>query len=83
MMGTASTKLTGRRSSCARSSRTYQQAGRALPVLRGVSLALQPGEIVALVGPSGAGKSTLLHVAGLLDRPDGGAVLFDGAIAAA
>jgi lipoprotein-releasing system ATP-binding protein len=58
--------------------RTYQQAGRGLPVLRGISLAIQPGEIVALVGPSGAGKSTLLHIAGLLDRPDGGAILYQG-----
>jgi lipoprotein-releasing system ATP-binding protein len=55
--------------------RTFRQAGAPLPVLRGVSLALMPGEIVALVGPSGAGKSTLLHVAGLLERPDDGAVL--------
>jgi lipoprotein-releasing system ATP-binding protein len=55
--------------------RTYQQAGAALPVLRGASMALLPGEIVALVGPSGAGKSTLLHTAGLLERPDGGEVL--------
>ncbi len=58
--------------------RTYKQAGQALPVLKGASLALKPGEIVALVGPSGAGKSTLLHVAGLLERPDGGTVLISG-----
>jgi lipoprotein-releasing system ATP-binding protein len=58
--------------------RTYKQAGALLPVLRGVSLALYPGEIVALVGPSGAGKSTLLHTAGLLERPDGGEVLLGG-----
>jgi lipoprotein-releasing system ATP-binding protein len=58
--------------------RTYKQAGALLPVLRGVSLTLQPGEIVALVGPSGAGKSTLLHTAGLLERPDGGEVRLGG-----
>jgi lipoprotein-releasing system ATP-binding protein len=58
--------------------RTYRQAGEALEILRGVSLRLAKGEIVALVGPSGAGKSTLLHVAGLLERPDGGEVSLDG-----
>jgi lipoprotein-releasing system ATP-binding protein len=58
--------------------RTYRQAGAPLPILRGASLALWPGEIAALVGPSGAGKSTLLHTAGLLERPDGGEVLLDG-----
>jgi lipoprotein-releasing system ATP-binding protein len=58
--------------------RTYRQGGNALEVLRGASLAIRPGEIVALVGPSGAGKSTLLHTAGLLERPDGGEVLIDG-----
>ena len=58
--------------------RIFRQAGQELPVLRGVSLALRPGEIVALVGPSGAGKSTLLHLAGLLERPDGGEVLIGG-----
>ena len=58
--------------------RTYRGEAGDLPILRGANLSLQAGEIVALVAPSGAGKSTLLHVAGLLDRPDGGAVLVDG-----
>ena len=58
--------------------KVFRQGGVELAVLNGVDLALQPGEIVALVGPSGAGKSTLLHVAGLLERPDGGAVLIEG-----
>jgi lipoprotein-releasing system ATP-binding protein len=58
--------------------RTYKQAGAPLPVLRGASVTLQPGELVALVGPSGAGQSTLLHVAGLLERPDGGTVRITG-----
>ena len=48
-------------------------------VLHGASLAVQPGEVVALVAPSGAGKSTLLHIAGLLDRPDAGRVIIGGA----
>ena len=59
-------------------SRTYRTEGGALPVLRGVDLSLAVGEIVALVAPSGAGKSTLLHLAGLLEKPDGGAILLDG-----
>ncbi|BBK32048.1 lipoprotein-releasing system ATP-binding protein [Stella humosa] len=58
--------------------RTYRQASGSLEVLRGASLTLRAGEIVALVGPSGAGKSTLLHVAGLLEKPDGGSVQVDG-----
>ncbi|MBV1867913.1 MAG: ABC transporter ATP-binding protein [Marinosulfonomonas sp.] len=48
-------------------------------VLRGADLMLQPGEVVALVAPSGAGKSTLLHIAGLLDSPDAGQVVLNGA----
>ncbi len=59
--------------------RSFRQGGVELAVLNGIDLTLKPAEIVALVGPSGAGKSTLLHVAGLLERPDGGAVLIDGA----
>ena len=58
--------------------RVFKQAGTELVVLNGIDLVLRPGEIVALVGPSGAGKSTMLHVAGLLERPDGGAVLIGG-----
>jgi len=58
--------------------RTYRPGGNTLEVLRGASLAIKPGEIVALVGPSGAGKSTLLHTAGLLERPDDGEVFIDG-----
>lgn len=58
--------------------RVYRGAAGELPVLRGVDLTLRAGEIVALVAPSGAGKSTLLHVAGLLDRPDGGSVIVEG-----
>jgi lipoprotein-releasing system ATP-binding protein len=58
--------------------RVFKQAATELVVLNGIDLVLRPGEIVALVGPSGAGKSTMLHVAGLLERPDGGAVLISG-----
>jgi lipoprotein-releasing system ATP-binding protein len=58
--------------------RVFKSGGAEIVVLDGVDLTLQPGEVVALVGPSGAGKSTLLHVAGLLERPDGGAVLIGG-----
>jgi lipoprotein-releasing system ATP-binding protein len=58
--------------------RTFVQGDRRLEVLRGVSLDLRPGEIVALVGQSGSGKSTLLHIAGLLEQPDEGDVVVDG-----
>ena len=58
--------------------RTFKQAGNDLHVLRGASVSIQRGETVALIGPSGAGKSTLLHIAGLLERPDGGDVIVGG-----
>lgn len=60
-------------------SKTYN-AGKPneVQVLRGASVEIRRGEVVALVAPSGAGKSTLLHIAGLLDTPDSGAVMIDG-----
>jgi lipoprotein-releasing system ATP-binding protein len=57
--------------------RAYTQGNRRIDVLRGASASFYPGETVALLGPSGAGKSTLLHNAGLLERPDKGAVIID------
>ena len=58
--------------------RTYHTGDGSLTVLNGADLTLQRGEIVALVAPSGSGKSTLLHLAGLLEKPDGGAVIING-----
>ncbi|HEX5327582.1 MAG TPA: ATP-binding cassette domain-containing protein, partial [Acetobacteraceae bacterium] len=58
--------------------RVYQSGAGPLAVLRGADLVLDSGEIVALVAPSGAGKSTLLHLAGLLEKPDGGSVMVQG-----
>ena len=49
-----------------------------LEVLKGVSVTIGDGEIVAIVGPSGAGKTTLLQIIGTLDTPNGGQVLYDG-----
>ncbi len=58
--------------------RRYRTEAGELPVLTGADLTLHAGEIVALVAPSGTGKSTLLHLAGLLERPDGGEVFVAG-----
>jgi lipoprotein-releasing system ATP-binding protein len=63
--------------------RTFVQGDRRLEVLKGITLDLKPGEIVALVGQSGSGKSTLLHIAGLLERPDEGDIVVDGKSAGA
>ena len=58
--------------------RHYHQGARTLAVLDGADLAIEAGEMVALVAPSGAGKSTLLHLAGLLEQPDSGEVFIGG-----
>lgn len=58
--------------------RIYRTEAGELPVLRFVDLTIRAGEIVALVAPSGTGKSTLLHLAGLLEKPDGGTVHVEG-----
>lgn len=49
-----------------------------LPVLNGIDLDIERGEMLAIVGASGVGKSTFLHVVGGLERPTGGRVLYEG-----
>jgi lipoprotein-releasing system ATP-binding protein len=58
--------------------REYRMGPEVVRVLRGVNLAVNGGESVAVIGASGVGKSTLLHLLGTLDRPTAGRVLFDG-----
>lgn len=60
--------------------KTYLSGKLEVPVLHCVDLEIKKGEMVAIMGPSGSGKSTLMHIIGLLDRPTGGEVYFDGQV---
>jgi len=58
--------------------KTYGRGSSATRALKGVNLAIRPGEFVAVMGRSGSGKSTLLHILGLLDAPTHGEFLIEG-----
>jgi len=58
--------------------RTFRVDSRQVPALRGVDLAIDPGQVVALRGRSGSGKTTLLNCVGGLDRPTAGQLWFEG-----
>jgi putative ABC transport system ATP-binding protein len=58
--------------------RRYGEGATAVDALRGISIAVQGGELVAVMGPSGSGKSTLMHILAGLDKPTSGSVTIGG-----
>ncbi|MFC0445118.1 lipoprotein-releasing ABC transporter ATP-binding protein LolD [Pseudidiomarina halophila] len=63
---------------CEQVGKSYWDGNHNLEVLQGVNLALNEGQLLAIVGSSGSGKSTLLHCMGGLDKPSTGQILFRG-----
>lgn len=62
---------------CHNLNKVYQEGKVETPVLHGVNLSVNKGELLAIIGTSGSGKSTLLHILGALDSPSSGEVLFN------
>jgi lipoprotein-releasing system ATP-binding protein len=58
--------------------KSFVHEGREVPILKGIDLRIDEGEMLCIVGPSGAGKSTLLHLLGTLDLPSEGKIYYDG-----
>jgi putative ABC transport system ATP-binding protein len=58
--------------------KTYQLGEMKVPILKGIHLAIEEGEYVAIMGASGSGKSTLMNILGCLDRPTNGSYIFEG-----
>src|SRR5262249_17442040 len=58
--------------------KTYRTGEVAIPVLKGISLTIRQGDLVALMGASGSGKTTLMNILGCLDRPTSGRYWLDG-----
>ena len=59
--------------------KVYSMGKVEVPALRGISLSIKEGEMLAIIGASGSGKSTLMHIIGLLDKPTLGTYTFEGA----